>query len=133
VPPMVARKTIQTSDERAKGIESGVLWDGRVCSSIRIGCFMEEICNNVFTSNGLIACPPLVSHPTRSPVSRTPLPLGQRCGSSHRCDRGPLSQTLVSALNHPSRWGDHEELNGRVQDRLSRPGLDEPTSQKPSV
>ena len=55
VPPMVPRKTIQTRDKKAKEIHLVVLWDDRVRSSIRIGCFMEEICNNVFTSIGLIA------------------------------------------------------------------------------
>jgi len=39
---------------------------------VMTGCFMGEICNNVFTSNGLVAHPPLISLPARFPASRTP-------------------------------------------------------------
>jgi len=39
---------------------------------VMIGCFMEKICKNVFTSNGLIAHPPLIPLPARSPASRIP-------------------------------------------------------------
>lgn len=86
MPPMVPRKTIQTRDKRAKGIHSVVVRDDRVRSSIRFGCFMEEVCNNVFTSNGLIAFPPLASQPARSPTSQTPSLPGQPRDNSHGCD-----------------------------------------------
>lgn len=55
-------------------------------AQIGIGCFMEKICNNVFTSNGLIPYPPLIPPPPRSSASRTPSPPGQPRDNCHRCD-----------------------------------------------
>ena len=53
-PLMVVQMTIPTRDERAKGTGSGVLcWMAEFAARIEIGRFME-ICNDVFTSNGLI-------------------------------------------------------------------------------
>jgi len=55
----------------AKGFHPHLLWDDRIRSSDRDWMFMEKICNNVFTSNGLVARPILIPPSTRSLASRT--------------------------------------------------------------